>query len=245
MRQIKDNLLIILIILVFVLIGLNIFTFNSLRNNSATAKDFDRAIAALGDSLKLVINKKGDSVYQQKVVSFDLDDFVKSEVFKSLDEDKKRFYLELQKTKGLLASAQAIIRKQDSILTYYQYNPTVIKTDSTITFNIGDSLEFSNSQNNLTYTSTILFLKDSLKHKLAYKYSLNIQTSFIRQKDKSIIVEYKTDDPSIVFNNGQAFIIPQEQKTKLGKTLDRYGKYIIPTIAFGTGVYIGSRIGQK
>jgi hypothetical protein len=95
------------------------------------AKRFDQSISAINDTLKKTINSQGDTVFTKRVVEYSLKELVNSESFKSLSEANKKFYIELQKVKGIIASSQATINSQAEMIKNLSYKPGTTVTDST------------------------------------------------------------------------------------------------------------------
>ena len=242
LQKIKDNLATVLAIVVAILIIFNLKQCSSNLDQKDEAKKFDKAIAALNDSITKYVNAAGDTVFGEKAVSFDIDDVVNSEAFKSLSEKNKQFYLEIKKQKNVIARAQATIAAQGEVIKSFNYdtaNTTI--TDSGICFTKGATKKLSGNTEFLSYTNELTF-GDSLGSNLEYTYSSKIETSFLRQKDKSILVEYKLSDSKASILDGQSFIIPQEQQTKWQKFLNKTGRWAVPAIAFAAGGYIGYKL---
>ena len=242
METVKTNLVYILlgIIVILFLFSLKQCSSNSELKN--TAEQFDRTISALNDSIKKVVNTQGDTVFREKVVDYNLDDLVKTEAFKSLNKDKQTFYLNLEKTKGLLASAQATIESQAQIINQTKYNDTVEENNSTICYNIGSKVTISDSVASLNFRHTLTFGKN-LTSDLKYTYKTDIQTTYIRNKDKTITIDYKLNDPNAVVLKAQSFIIPEEEEqTKFQKVVQKVGKWLIPSVAAAAGGYSGYKL---
>lgn len=236
----------ILLGIVFILLITNVSTCNSKKNSEELASQFDKSIAALNDSLKKTVNKEGDSVWQQKTVSIALDAFVNSETFKSLDKDKQKWFAELQKTKGLLAAAEATIQYQRTFidsLTYKGSSAVASETDSTVCFYKGDSLVFNNppKDTTFTYTSKINFNKDKVEHTLEAKFNLDLQITHKKDKKGNYLIEYKPSDDRVVIKNGKSYMIPQIELTKFQKFNMKFGVWIYPSLAFTGGFYLGTR----
>lgn len=245
-QKIKDYAVLILIGVVLILLLTNISTCNSKKNSEELASQFDKSIAALNDTLKKTVNKEGDSVWQQKTVSIALDAFVNSETFKSLDKDKQKWFAELQKTKGLLAAAEATIQYQRTFidsLTYKGSSAVASETDSTVCFYKGDSLVFNNPSKDttFTYTSKINFNKDKVEHTLQAKFNLDLQVTHKKDKKGNYLIEYKASDNRVTITNGKSYMIPQIELTKFQKFNMKYGVWVYPSIAFTGGFYLGTR----
>lgn len=214
----KFNLKDVFYIIIVLVLGF-LLTCNTIKNNKEKKQyqtETNNVIKALNDSIKF--NKK-DSSFSKLVVQTDLNDFTKSELFKTLTKEKQQYFLELKKTKNLLASSQAQLIKKDTLISYLLNNKGVYKNDS-VCYSINDTLKFQqkDTTNNLQYFAEVL-LNKPITLKIDYTYKLKINTEYIKQKDKSIIVKYKFDDPKIVTTDINSFIIPFEDinKTKFQK----------------------------
>lgn len=241
LQKLKDNIALVLALVALVAILLNFKQCGDVNAAKQNAKDFDRAISAITDSIKKTVNKQGDTVFVKRAVQFELKDLVNSESFKNLSEQNKQFYLELQKVKGLVASSQATIQSQAELIKSLTYGKNVTVTDSSVCFQKHSNLVLQDSTKSLHFTHTLTFDKE-LKSDLKYSYNATIKSTFIRNKDKSIRIEYKLDDPNASVINGQAFVVPFEYKNKFSKFLERTGKWLIPSVAFIGGAYIGYQI---
>ena len=206
--------------------------------------DYDRAIAALNDSIHKVISNK-DTVFIERVVSFDLKDILNSEAYKSLSKEKQKFLRDLLKVKGLLASAEITIESKDSIIDALAYQLNQYQTDSTICFvKNKDTIPFNKTTGNLQYKERIWF-NDSIRREFDYAYKIKIQSTYTKEKDGSIIIKHKLDDPKAEVIEGIAYTIPLVDdipRTKIGKWL-KNNKAIVylaggTTIGFVTGIAI-------
>jgi len=217
---------------------------NKIHNLKNEFKMYENTISALNDSITKTVNDNFVT-YSKQSVQMDLSSLTNSEYFKTLNKQQQNYYKELNKIKGLLSSTQAeleMIRE----FSQTQNTPSTIKNDS-ITFKQGQVINFSNESDssNLKYNAKIT-LDKPVKFDLKYKYNLNIQTSYIRQKDKSILVKYKFDDPNITVNDMNNFIIPPNTPTtKIGRWYKKNKKVIQLTsgaVIFGAGVYTGVKL---
>lgn len=244
MEYLKKNFTLILIVVLVAAILLNLRQCNSNKDLKHNAEQFDRSIAALNDSIKKVVNAQGDTVFRERVVEYDLGDLVKSEAFKSLSKEKQKFYLELQKTKGLLASAQATIESQAQIINQVKYTDTVSINDSVICYKKGSNVTIADSIESLKFYHTLTFGKNLVSN-FKYTYKTDIQTTYIRNKDKTITVDYKLNDPNAVVLKAQSFIIPIEEQSKFQKFVQKTGKWLIPSIVGTAFGYVGYQIGHN
>ena len=163
---------------------------------------------------------------------------VKSDLFKTLSKDKQKYYLDLEKTKGLLAATKEELVKKDSIIGAQKYNLNNTKvTDSLICFDKNAAYNFIGNKNNLYYKIDLLF-KDSLSYKLNYKYAVTIDSRFLKQKDGSILIQHKLSDPDAVILTGQAFIIPAPKPNWFEKNV----KWVLPVSSFIGGFVVSQRI---
>lgn len=236
-NKLKGLTNIIAIVAVVILLITNLKQCNKIKEGKDQIKQFDLTFAALNDTIKKTKNKEGKTIYVQQVPSMDLDVIINSEAYKSLSKEKQNYLQQLKKTKGLLADAEYRLTVQDSIIKSQGYKDTVKVNNSLICYRKGHSLLIPGGNQFMTFNHTISF-KDSLESKLTYRYSADIKTTFVRKKDKSIVVEYSTNDTAAVFTNGNSFIIPQEKKT----WWDKNKGYIIGGMSFIGGMYIGTQI---
>jgi len=242
----KDIFYGIIIILILVFGGM--FFINKVNNMSEKFDTYERAIAAMNDSIHVTI-KKGITEYSKKSPEIYLDQFINSEAFKSLTESQQKYYSELSKIKGLITATNAEFQKQGSDLAILKgANPGSIRGDS-ISYKLGAQLPFA--QNDTTKKlkwSGILTLKKKPEFMLTYDYKFNVMTTFERNKDKSIVVKYKIDDPELKVNQMLNYTIPAEQKrTRLGRWLEKNKSSIICTaigVAFVGGGYVGYKLAK-
>lgn len=246
MEKLKKNWSYIVLGLAVLFFLLNIQQCNKNKEEKVKYEKFDQSLSAINDSLKKTINAQGDIVFTKKAVEFSLKELLNSEGFKSLSEENKKFYQELQKVKGLIASSQATLNAQAEIIKNLSYGQGATVTDSSVCFTKGSSQVIEDSTKALNFKHTLTF-GNTLKSDFKYSYKAKIQTSFIRNKDKSIRIEYKLDDPDATMTDGQAFIIPQEELTKYQKFMLKNGRWIRP-ITYGLtavgGAYVGFKLAQ-
>lgn len=234
----------IYIIIILCLIVLAVFGFNKINNLSNKFENYENTINALNDSISVNI-ENGIKTYSKKTPEIDINDLINSEYFKTLDESTKNYYNELHKIKRLLAANKAELEVVKS-LNQTINNVGVINNDS-ITFKRKTVLKFGekDTTKHLQWNSNIT-LDDSIKFNFDYDYKFEVATTFERQKDKSILVKYKLDDPDIKINKINSFIIPPEQaNTKIGKWYNKNKKAINITthiVAFGAGIYTAIKV---
>ena len=246
LEKAKANWQWIVVIAAVLLLLLNIKQCNDGKAATAKAEKFDEAIASINDKLVKVVDAQGDTAFQKRAAEYNLKELVNSESFKSLSEENKKFYQELTKVKGLIASANATISAQSELIKSLGYTTGTTVTKTEVCFKKGSVQVISDSTKALKFTHALTF-GDKLKSDFKYEYKATIQTSFIRNKDKSISVQYKLDDPDATVTKGQAFIIPQEDRTKWQKFMDKNGRWIRPVAigaAFVGGGYLGFKLAR-
>jgi hypothetical protein len=215
-------------------------------NLSKKFENYERTIAALNDTISVSI-ENGIKTYSKQAPEININDLVNSEYFKTLNESQQKYYVELSNVKKLLAATTA------ELISMKNYNDTInipsnisndsiaFKRNQVIAFNQKDTTE--NLQYNIKLT-----LNKPIKFDMSYKYKLNISTTFERQKDKSVLVKYKLDDPNAVITNMNSFIIPpDEPTTKLGKWYKKNKKtinIISGSVIFSAGVYTGVKLSK-
>ena len=244
--KVKNNWAFIVLGIAVIAILLNLKQCNDKKTADEKAIKFDQSIAAINDTLRKVRNAQGDSVFIKRAVEYSLSELVKSESFKSLSEDNKKFYQELTKVKGLIASSQATISSQAEIIKSLAYDKGTVVTATQICFTKGSTKVIEDTTKALHYKHTLTF-GDKLGSDFKYTYKAQIQTSFIRNKDKTITVEYNLGDPNANVTNGQAFIIPIEETTKFQKFLEKNSQWIYGIgagILFSSGGYVGYRMAK-
>lgn len=242
----KDIFYIIIIAMVLFLGGC--FFNNKMNTLNAKYDNYENTIKALNDSIHVSI-KNGFTEYSKAAPEIYLDQLTNSEAFKSLAADQKKYYLELSKVKGLVSSTYAELQKQGTdIASLKGINPGTIKGDS-ISYKLGSELAFAQED-----TSKALKWSGKLKlsakptFTLNYDYKFNIQSSFVRNKDKTIVVNYKINDPELKVEKMFNYIIPAEQKrTKLGRWFERNKATIYGVGAgaiFSAGGYVGYKLAK-
>lgn len=232
---------------VFVIIALlfmNYYSMNKINNMSEKFDTYENTINALNDSVSLSV-KNGINNWSQKTPEIDIDDLINSEFYKTLSAEQQQYYKELSKIKGLISSTQAELSKQGELLAQIKegQNPGVVSNDS-ISFKLGTTLPFSetDTSKNLQWNAFVT-LDKAIDFKFDYKYDIKIQTTYERQKDKSILVKYKIDDPELKVNSMYNYTIPiEERRTKVGKWYDknkRVFQFVGGSILFVGGGYLG------
>lgn len=244
LEKAKKNWQWIVVIAAVLLLLLNIKQCNDGRAATAKAEKFDESIAAINDKLTKVVDASGDTAYQKRAVEYSLKELINSEAFKNLSEENKKFYQELSKMKNVIAASNATISAQAEIIKNLSYGSGVTVTDSNVCYKKGSTQVIEDSTKALHFTHTLTF-GNTLKTDFKYKYQATIQSTFVRNpKDKSILVQYKLDDPDATVLAGQAFIIPQEDRTRWQKFMDKNGRWIRP-VALGAAAAGGGFIGYK
>jgi hypothetical protein len=241
LEKIKDNLLLIMAIGI---LALGLMLIKSCKDASDAKQrydNFDKSLSAIESKITKTKNAQGDSVFVKGAASITLKDLVNSDAFKNLSAQNQQFFTELQKVKGLVASANATIQSQSEIIQTLKPQTGETVTKDSLDFKRGSKLVIQDSTPHLKFNHTLI-LDNPIKSDLKYTYQATIQTSFIRNKDKSIRVEYKLDDDKATVTNGQAFIIPQEQQTPFAKFLDKQARWVLPVATLVGGVYIGAKI---
>lgn len=233
---------IILIVLLFTT-GIQQCRVSKQNKQIQTLTQISNSISALTSEVKQV--KKTDSlvIYQKEVAVANPNTILKSDLYKTLDIQTQQYVKELSKVKNLLAATEIQLSKQDSILQVLAYSDNVQVSDSNIVFEPSTVLAFSGTQNNLQYESSVV-ISDSAHFSLKYKYLLNIDTQFTTtKKPKTTVVTYKIDDPDVVLQTVNSFVVPQH-KPKLQK-FKKVVHIIIPSAALAVGGYLGYKIGSK
>ncbi len=230
------------VVAIIIMMFLNYYSHNKMNEVSKKFNNYELAISALNDSIKHTV-KKGLDVYSKTAPEIDINDLVNSEYFKTLSEEQKKYYTELKNIKGLIASSKAELEKQGTLLDQILagQNPGTISNDS-ISFKLGQILNFAETDTTkkLQWKSNIT-LDKNIKFKFDYDYKFEINTSYERMKDKTIVVKYTINDPDLKVNNIQNYIIPIEQRrTKVGKWYDKNKKTILTTT--GGVLFVGGGI---
>lgn len=233
---------------IYGLIILFVFLFSMYNMNKANqlnqdATKYEQTISALNDSIKKV-SKKDHNEFSKHAPEIDIKKLNSSAVFKTLSKDEQKYYKELEKIKGLINSAKIELTAYDERLIAIKNIPSKINRDS-ITYKLGTELLFkeTDTTKKLQWLSKVV-LKENPSIDFKYKYNVAIQTDYVRQKDKTILVTYKINDPNINIDKMYTYTIPVENKSKLNKWVDK-NRFTINLIGgsvlFGTGIYIGTK----
>jgi hypothetical protein len=226
------------ILLGILLIVMSIGYYVSTSTNKSLREEIARkevSYAALVSEVKAIKDKDGAVTYEKPAPELTPEEIVNSPMYKQLDAKTQKYYKDLTKQKGLLASAQAQIAVLKTGEVGLQFKPTE-ESDSTITFKRGEIAEFSDTTGMLKWSGTVT-IDNPVKLSLATTYNPTIQTDFIRQKDKSILVKYKIDDPNATVTKINSVVIPAEKKSTFKKVLD----VLIKAGIFAGGYYLGSK----
>lgn len=236
------------IIIIVILLLSNFYFLNKINNMSQKFDNYENTISALNDSIHVTV-KNGITEYAKKTPEIYLNEFIKSETFKSLTVDQKKYYNELSKIKGLISATNAELQKQGSDLADLKgKNPGIISGDS-ISYKLGDILSFEQKDTTkaLKWSGELKIDKKPM-FKLDYDYKFNVMTTFERNKDKSILIKYKINDPELKVNSMLNYTIPAEQaRTKIGRWLDKNKPSIYITLGsalFITGGYVGYKLAK-
>ena len=228
-----------------------IFYVNNNINKNDKYNNYEKTIAALNDTITHT-KIKGYDLYSKPAPAMNINDLVNSEYFKTLSANQQQFYNELTKVKGLLSSTQAQLEKQGELLG----SINVTKNDGSVDDD-GDSISFKRNTNlsfaetdstkKLQWKATVNIDKQTT-FKLDYDYNFDIQTNFVYQKNKSVVVTYKLNDPDLKVNKMMNFTIPENKpKTKFGQWVQR-NKVTLGSIGAGLlftgGTYVGYGIGS-
>lgn len=242
-----------IIIILMMLIGGGIFYMNKVSNLNAKYNNYENTIAALNDSIKVNI-QNGIAEYTKQSPEILLDQLTNSEYFKTLSADQQKFYNDLTKIKGLISSTKAQLQLQGQQLADIQNKVGHIEQDSLgskICYRSQDTLKFAqeDTTKKFKWDANLVFNSDlKPKLKLNYDYKFDIQTNFVRNKDKTIKVTWSLNDPDLKLNTVQNFIIPTDQpKGKFGRWLDKNKRplqYIGGSVLFLGGGYLGYKLAK-
>lgn len=242
----KNN--IIQIIIIFILIVIIFLMFNGMNKMNKKFDNYESAIVALNDTIVKTVNNNF-TTYTKKAPEIDIKTLINSEFFKTLSKDQQKFYRELKNIKGLISSTNAQLRKQGILIDSLNASKQGAIIDSNkISFDLGKELAFSekDTTKHLQYKASVI-LDSIINFKLDYDYKVNIQTSYERQKDKSILVKYKIDDPELEVTDMQNFTIPVKYKNNFDKWYQnnrRTINIIGGAILVGAGGYVGYQIAK-
>lgn len=222
---------------------LNAWLFNTNQNQHEQSEIDKRNNTALLSQLDSTI-EKGIKKYYRLTPEGNIKDILNSEVFEHLSKQDQEFYTTLKKQKDVIASSQAIIALQAAFIKEYTLTHQATVNNDSISFKTGTALTFEDTSTNLVWKSTIR-IENPLGFKLDYVYNATINSTFKRNPDKSIQVEYTLNDPNARILNINSFIIPQENKSKFQTWKDKHRKPFnisVGAILLGTGIYVGSKI---
>lgn len=241
----KYGIIIGIILFLLMFLG-NVFLINKVINQSKTFENYESAISAINDGVSHSI-AKGLDVYSQKAPEIALNTLVNSEYFKTLSAEQQKYYNDLKGIKGLIAATKVELEKQGHILD--SINQGTIEKDSTgkefIKFALNDSLKFKESDLSKKFQwASKITLGKPVTFAFDYRYTPTIATTFVRQPDKSIVVNYSIDDPDLKANKIQNFIIPVEEDKRgpLQKWINKNKGPIITIggiVVFTGGAYVG------
>ena len=155
---------------------------------------------------------------------------------------------EIQKIKGLIASTKAELTKQGEILEELNISKDATIYGDSIKFARGHKIAFNekDTSKNLQWKSSII-IDSVIKFNFDYDYKFEIQTDFIRNKDKSIKVQYTINDKDLLMKKNHSFIIPSVQRTKWEMFIDKNKRWLYPVgagILVGAGGYAGYKIAK-
>jgi len=249
MEKIKNySSLFLNVLLIFIIFYL---IFSVIQNLKSEIKAIDKNNYALLDSIKVLVDKQGNKTFSNNVPQIDPNELTKSEFFKTLSDEQKKYYEELKKEKRLIAALQQKIISQDSLISSIAFgtkgnNPT-INNDSLICYDKGTVLDLGDSIGNLKLNYDLKFGDKSLDKKISYLYHLKLEQTWTVDKKKNILVKTKFDDKNVSLKNQEGLLIPYDEqgKTKLGKWIRRNEKWVKPLskVITHTGVfYLGTKV---
>lgn len=247
MKITKKDMFYAIIIVLILLLG-NLYFMNKVNNMSQKFNNYENTIKALSDTISISV-KNGITEYSKKTPEIYLDEFIKSAVFKSMSTNQQKYYNELSKIKGLISATNVELEKQGiALATLKSANPGKVIGDS-ITYKLGSELTFVQvDTTKVLKWSGLLIIDKNPTFKLDYNYKVNIMTTFERNKDKSIVVRYKINDPELKITDMMNYIIPAEQKrTKIGRWIEKNKQPIYATIGgviFVAGGYTGFNLAK-
>lgn len=213
-EKIKDYGLYIIALLIIAVVVIGVQKCEGDSKHKAEIAQFDQTVTALSDSIRKTVNSKGDTVYSEKVVYGDLNDITETEYFKQLSKEKQAYYLDLKKTKGLLAASQETIQKQGELIALLT-DTVGVRSDSTVCYDYGDKIIVPDTTvNKLTYSGDITFEREKVKLAIKYDYKVQISSKVKEyKKDGSIVIEHTLDDPNAKIVQGESFLAPAPKKT--------------------------------
>lgn len=235
----------ILFLVCILLLLFNMKTCNDRKNDKKEKTQLENTIVALHDTIKVTRNKY-EVLASKKTPEMDLDELVNnSALFKTLSKENQAWLKEISGNRKLISASKIELRLKDSTIALMSrlLRAPHDSTDKTYCFWKDDKLLFSDTTNKLKWNAELV-MDDTIKMKLMYDYRLDVSTSFERQKDKSIVVNYKVNDPKMDVLDIKSFVIPAEiqGKTKIGKWLyknEKVFKGIGAGIIFSLGAVVG------
>lgn len=240
LTKIKEYGLLIIALLLICMLALQLQKCQGDKDQRAALVKLDQNLTALDDSIKKKLNQNGDTVFSERSVDMSIDDLVKTSFFKQMSKEKQQYYLDLQKTSGLLAASYEVIHKQDSLLASLKYNVGT-KNDSGVCFKYGDTLDIpKDTVNRFVYEGGLMFRKDAPKLALKYSYQTKLSSKYIRNKDGSVSIEHQLDDPNASIIEGQSYIVPAPKLTKW----EKFKRGFNVTLKVGGGAAVGYVIGR-
>lgn len=239
-KYFKEITAIVIIILLFLFLGIS---YQKISNMNTKMQNYEKTIAALNDTIKVTVNN-GFTEYSKQSPEIDIKELTKSEYFKTLSEEQQKFYKEIKKMNGVIASTKADLEMNKILLdSLLAKNSGANVTNDSIAFKRGTELVFEEKDTTKNLQWTAMVNLDSVtKFEMIYDYDATIQTSYVRKKDESIVVSYKINDPDLRVNNMQNFIIPTKQRTKTGEFFYKNRKvfrYVGSALLFTAGAVGG------
>ena len=240
--KINKYIHIINLVLIVLLFSTSMILWDKFKAQEAKNQNYENAIAAINSTMTVTVSH-GQETIAQKAPEIDLSQLTSSQYFKTLSANQQNFYNSLTEVKGLISATRADLEKHGQLLASLiaSKDGGVIK-DDTICFKNGTELKLNETDTSkkMQWHATVR-LDTITKFDVAYDYKVNIQTSFEREKDKSIVVKYLINDPDLKSNQMQNLIIPQEQpKTALGRWLQKNQKPL--RIIGGAVLFLGGAV---
>lgn len=239
----RNTTVLLLILICLILLFVNFFTINKISQLNNKFNNYENTIKALNDSITVTV-KDGYTQYSKLTPEIDLKDLLNSEFFNTLSKEQQEFYRELKQIKGLISATQIELKKQgqsiDNIVA--NQNPGIIDSN-TISFELGTVLNFKerDTTKKLQWKSDVT-LNDEISIVMFYEYDVNILTTYERQRDGTIVVNYKIDDPELIVQSMNNFIIPVQERKGMKKFWDKNKGWIRPVgliTTFVGGVVVG------
>lgn len=194
------------------------------------------------DSIQAVFTSQ-DSFWREKTIQMSTANYMLTEQFKTLSAKEQEWIKTADNYKKLLATAQAKIQSQATIIDSLSYEEPVIITDSNITFPMNYTLNLADSIGKATITQSIRFTHSGLQRQLSYSYTPTIELYLSRQQDNSVVADWRLDDPFATITSGQSFLPPPEPKFfEKNPWLRRLLLGLSHGAALSSGVWIGSKL---